>query len=322
MKVVEFFRKKNIRYNTCMRYLSLLLFLCSCTTAAPQPPYVLSTTDMVHSLVGAIVHDTLPSKVLIRGGADPHSYQMVRGDGALLRDAALVFYSGLGLEQSATLAQQLNTLPQAVAITQQLPRQNLLHVGGVLDPHVWLDAALWGDCIPHIVAQLCAKFPQHAATFQARAAQLRTRVDRLHSALKEKAQKLPMEKRYFVTTHDAFRYFFRAYFLTQLEGRIASPEGLIPSGCYTPVKVQQLTQFIVQHRIPVIFSESNITPNILHKLREGARYYHHAVSLSSSPLAGDDMTQFINKDDPFDGYAKMLHANVALIVTSLICNQP
>ena len=70
---------------------------------------VLSTTAMLHDLVKQIGGDEIDSTVLICGDLDPHTYQLVKGDGEKLSFADLVFYNGLGrIDPAATVARTIS----------------------------------------------------------------------------------------------------------------------------------------------------------------------------------------------------------------------
>src|SRR5271163_3592573 len=81
---------------------------------------VLSTTAQIDDLVTSIGGDRVDSRVLIRGDLDPHSYEMVKGDGEKLAGADLIFYNGLGLEHGANLHVYLRGSLHALAVGEKI----------------------------------------------------------------------------------------------------------------------------------------------------------------------------------------------------------
>ena len=121
-----------------MRIRPLLLvcfFLCSAVgCGGPKAPPVdtgdkkikiLATTAQVGALVEAVGGPNIALTVLIRGENDPHSYELVKGDGEKIKDADLVFYNGLGLEHGASLAKALQNAKRGISIGDLLPKEKI-----------------------------------------------------------------------------------------------------------------------------------------------------------------------------------------------------
>ena len=78
-------------------------------------------------------------------------------------------------------------------------------------------------------------------------------------AFYSKIQQVPSEKRFLVTSHDAFNYFSKRY-LEDPEGekwgnRFRSPEGLAPDGQMSLIDIQKVSDFLCEHQIEVVFPE-------------------------------------------------------------------
>ena len=103
--------------------------------------------------------------MLIQGDLDPHSYEMVKGDGEKLSGADLIFYNGLGLEHGASLSAILQGSPNAMAIGEKIKSicpERILMRGGAIDPHIWMDISLWQKGIDPIVEALSGADPEGA----------------------------------------------------------------------------------------------------------------------------------------------------------------
>src|SRR3989344_4881931 len=159
--------------------LTLLLLLgimgCSCKNRAAgwmqdsEKLKVLSTTAQIGGLVDAIGGDRVEGLVLIQGDLDPHSYEMVKGDGEKVAHADLIFYNGLGLEHGASLSAILRDSPKAMAVGEKIGAaypERILRKGKVVDPHIWMDISLWKKGIGPIVEALSQADPEGAPFYR------------------------------------------------------------------------------------------------------------------------------------------------------------
>ena len=258
---------------------------------------ILSTTAQIGDLVRAIGGDRVDSWVLIRGDLDPHSYEMVKGDGERLNRADLIFYNGLGLEHGASLSSFLKASPKAMAIGEKiraLEPERILKKGEVVDPHIWMDISLWQKGITPIVEALSALEPEAAAGFRERGAILSGQMNAAHLEIRALLQTIPAERRYLVTSHDAFHYFTFSYLSESGEAdwakRFAAPEGLSPEGQLNPRDIQKIIDYLREKRISVVFPESNVSRDSIRKIAAAGRELGLEIRLSSDPLYGDSMS--------------------------------
>jgi zinc transport system substrate-binding protein len=105
--------------------------------AASDTPNVLASIAPVHSLVAGVMAGVGEPRLLVRGGASPHTYALKPSDAAALASADVVFRIGPGLE--AFLEGPLETLAGQAKVVDlsQAPGMTLLPVreGGVWDEH-------------------------------------------------------------------------------------------------------------------------------------------------------------------------------------------
>jgi len=237
---------------------------------------VLSTIAMINDLVKQVGGEYIDSLTLMRGDLDPHSYQLVKGDDEKLAYADIVFYNGLGLEHGPSLQRFLETHPKSTNLGNYLIQNNphsILRIDGQVDPHVWMDISLWAQTVPYIVEVLKSKDPVHADTFEANGRQLVEALLQTHQEIKKQLNQIPTDKRYLVTSHDAFNYFVRAYFATEQEiaertwmKRFAAPEGLAPESQLSASHIQQILDYLKEYRVRVIFPESNVSKDSIRKI--------------------------------------------------------
>jgi manganese/zinc/iron transport system substrate-binding protein len=279
---------------------------------------VLSTTAQIADLVVEIGGDRVDSLVLIRGTMDPHSYELVKGDDEKFRRADLLFYNGLGLEHGASLFAWLSTSDKATGIGDRILKSapNLvLRNGSSIDPHIWMDISLWKEATYVIEEKLSALDHKGGVFYHERAELLRERMDLVHLELRELLAKVPQEKRYLVTSHDAFHYFTRAYLAEQQESdwaeRFAAPEGLSPDGQLSPVDIRRIVNYLHKHQVRVMFPESNVSKDSIRKIASSAKELGFEVKICSETLYGDAM------DGKDLHYLDMMRHNASVIFRHL-----
>ncbi|MDJ0652213.1 MAG: zinc ABC transporter substrate-binding protein [Simkaniaceae bacterium] len=282
---------------------------------------VLATTAMIDDLVAEIGGEEIDHTCLIVGNLDPHSYELVKGDDEKFFRADLIFYNGLGLEHGASLCEHLEKHPSAIGLGNLLMQEDqkaFLTVDEQLDPHFWMDIELFSRSIPPIVIALSEKDPDRAALYKDRGETLRNKMLEKDRVLLEKIQTIPPEKRYLVASHDAFFYFARKYLAESKEEnwakRFIAPEGLAPDGQMSVRDIQEVSTFLCEHQIPVVFPETNINRDALKKIVAVCREKGLHVKIAPTPLYGDTMGV---KGTGADTYLEMIEHNVHTLVDQL-----
>ena len=194
---------------------------------------VLSTTAMIDDIVGHIGGDRIDHIALINGEIDPHSYELVKGDDEKLLLAQLIIYNGLGLEHGASLRYKLNTHARALgvgSVVQERFPELIVHAGKEIDPHIWMDISIWSRIIDPIVEQLAEIDPDGRELYMKNAEVLAQRMAEEHRAIQQGFQQIPQEKRYLVTSHDAFNYFYACLFWRHpmRENKVSGKNGVRP----------------------------------------------------------------------------------------------
>ena len=219
---------------------------------------ILSTTAMINDVVKQIAGEHADTLTLIQGNLDPHSYQLVKGDDEKLKVADLIFYNGLGLEHGASLQHTLEDHPNAVSLGKELfieSPSRMIYVSGQVDPHIWMDMALFSEIIPVIVERLSAFDHVHEADYHRNGEKLKYQLLHIHHELRTSLHKIPAAQRYLVTSHDAFNYFARAYLAEQGEmadelwrDRFQAPEGLAPDSQLSSTDLQLILNHLKKYR--------------------------------------------------------------------------
>lgn len=285
---------------------------------------VLSTTAMIDDIVKQVGGDKVDGLTLIRGGLDPHSYQLVKGDDEKLAYADLIFYNGLGLEHGPSLQELLTEKSNSFALGDAIYQDNetlILNYQGQIDPHIWMDISLWNRTVPFIVDQLSKHDPANAAYYKNNGQKTLRDLQTAHDNLRKVLQSVPEQKRYLVTSHDAFNYFTRAYLATDDEvrsntwqKRFAAPEGLSPESQLSAADIQLIIDHLKQYNIHVIFSESNVSRDSIRKIAQSSEDNGLQVTIANAYLYADAMGEPGSEGDT---YVKMVTYNGRTIASYL-----
>lgn len=285
---------------------------------------ILTTTRMIHDLVQEIGGDKVDTLPLIIGELDPHSYQLVKGDDEKIAHADLIFFNGLNLEHGPSLKQLLYEKKNAYAIGDYLKEahpEEVLYLGKEVDPHIWMDVSLFAKTIPVITGALSKQDPANKEFYEERASKLEEKLKELHREVKKIMHGVPEEKRYLVTSHDAFNYFARAYLATEEEvktgswsKRFQAPEGLAPDSQLSLQDINFIINHLRTYNIEVIFPESNVSRNSLKKIVEAIEAKGGVVRIATCSLYADAMGKEGSRGD---SYLKMLRYDAELIASNL-----
>ena len=297
----------------------MVSMVTSCGNDAPAAgppatgPYkVVCTVAMVTDITREVAGDRATVTGLLGEGIDPHLYKPTRDDIAALKSAHVVFYSGLLLEGKMT--EVLDNVgaggKPVVPVTKGIPLEKLItpHGGGHHDPHVWMDVALWSDCVGTVADTLAAFDPAHAAEYRERAEKYRKELESLNAYARRAVATIPEKGRVVVTSHDAFSYFGRAYGL-----EVRGIQGISTETEAGLRDLEQLVDFIVTRKIGAVFVETSVSEKNVTALLEGARAKGHTVTIGGV-LFSDAMGTAGTHEGTYFG---MIDHNVTTVVRAL-----
>jgi manganese/zinc/iron transport system substrate-binding protein len=280
--------------------------------ADQQPLNVVATVGMVADLVRRIGGQRVQVTQLMGSGVDPHLYKATRDDLRLLMQADVIVAVGLLLEgRLQEVLSKLKSTCRVVFAADQIPAELLLtseESGGHPDPHVWMDVQAWSHCLAGITSALSAERPQYAAEFDSRARELALELQELHAYGAQSVATIPQDRRVLITSHDAFRYFGRAYGL-----EVMGIQGISTESEAGLLQVNALVDLLVQRRISAVFIESSVPQKNMAALIEGAQARGHQVS-----IGGELYSDAMGEQGTWEGtYPGMLDHNITTITRSL-----
>ena len=206
-------------------------------SAAAEPPRVVASIAPIHSLVANVMAGIGEPRLLVRGFASPHAYQLKPSEAADLARAGAVFWVGPDLE--TVLAKPLAALAGRATVVALGESERLTlwpaREGGAwgdhddghddhggIDPHVWLAPANAAATVDLIADTLAGLNPDNAAAYRENAARTTARIERLAAAIESTLA--PVRDAPYVVLHDAFQYFERSFNLTAIGAISVSPD--------------------------------------------------------------------------------------------------
>jgi manganese/zinc/iron transport system substrate-binding protein len=268
---------------------------------------------MVTDIVGQVAGDKAKVAGLMGAGVDPHLYKPSRNDVKQLREADVVFYSGLMLE--GRMGDNFTSLGRSgtpvYPITEEIDPDFLREppeFAGHYDPHVWMDVSAWSECVAFIAKALGEYDTANADYYMTNAAVYRDKLAKLDEYARESIATIPRERRVLVTAHDAFGYFARAYDI-----EVRSVQGLSTESEASVQDINNLVQFIVEKKIPAIFVESSVSKRNVLAIIEGAAQQGWDVQ-----IGGELFSDAMGKSETYEGtYLGMIDHNVTVITRAL-----
>lgn len=251
---------------------------------------------------------------LVKPGAEPHDLELNPDQVAQLADAKFVVYLK-GFQPAVDEAVDQQASGKALDVTTAVPLIDLAehaHEGeeggeeheeaaGGKDPHVWLDPTRLATISDAVAKRLGETDPDHAADYTARAATLRSDLEKLD---KEYADGLKTcQRREIVTSHSAFGYLADRYKLEQI-----GITGLTPEDEPSPQRLAAVADEAREHKATTIFFETLVSPKVADTIAKEVG----AQTAVLDPLEG-------LQQGSTDDYFSVMRKNLTTLRTALGC---
>ncbi len=281
-----------------------LLALAGCAPAAPPTkPLVVATIYPLWDFSRQVAGDRAEVISLVPVGVEPHDWEPAPRDVGQVQRAAVFVHSGTDLDGWAEkLLADLAGRRGVVVNARGALR--VLTVGGITDPHVWLDPTLARAQVLAIAAGLEQADPAGRATYAENAKAFIGRLEALDQAFT--AGLADCARREVVTSHAAFAYLARRYRLTQVPVMGISPEAE-PSPADLAAIVRTARRLKVTH----VFFETLVSPRLAETLSREIG----ATPLPLNPIEGVSPAEAAAGT----GYLELMRANLANLRTALGC---
>lgn len=292
-----------------------LLFTTACanietTKTNSDKLKVVTTTTMIYDLVKNIGQDNIEVVGLMQSGVDPHLYKASANDVNLIQNADIVIYHGLHLEgQMGDIFSNLKN--NSIKIEDGIDINDLLtwdDESSLYDPHIWFDIDIWIDATKYVGEQLAYYDKDNAEIYLSNTNNYIEQLKEADSYIKEKANEIPIDKRYLVTAHDAFQYFGNAY-----DFNVVGLQGISTESEAATSDISNLADFIVENKIKAIFIETSVPTKTIEALQAAVKAKGFDTIIGGE-LYSDSLG---DKENNTDTYITTVKANIDTIVEAL-----
>lgn len=263
---------------------------------------VVTTFTIIQDMAQNIAGDAATVESITKPGAEIHDYEPTPKDIVKAQSADLVLWNGLNLERwFEKFFQNVKDKP-AVVVTEGIEPMSINEgpYTGNPNPHAWMSPSNALIYIENIKNALVKYDPQNKETYEKNAALYAQKIKALDKPLREKLAQVPEAQRWLVTSEGAFSYLTRDYGFKEayLWPINAEQQG-------TPQQVRKVIETVKANKIPVVFSESTISPKPAKQVAKetGAKY--------GGVLYVDSLS---NKKGPVPTYIDLLNTTVSTIV--------
>ncbi|THA09781.1 metal ABC transporter substrate-binding protein [Rodentibacter pneumotropicus] len=263
---------------------------------------VVTTFTVIQDIAQNVAGDAATVESITKPGAEIHEYEPTPKDIVKAQSADLILWNGLNLERwFERFFQNIKDKP-AVVVTEGITPLSI-YEGPYKDapnPHAWMSPSNALIYIENIKNALIKHDPQNADVYEKNAADYTQKIKQLDEPLRAKLAQIPESKRWLVTSEGAFSYLAKDYDLK--EGYLwpinAEQQG-------TPQQVRKVIDLVRKNNIPVVFSESTISPKPAQQVAKesGAKY--------GGVLYVDSLS---TKEGPVPTYIDLLNTTVSTIV--------
>lgn len=226
--------------------------------AAAQDKFKAVTSfTVIADIAQNVAGDAAVVESITRPGAEIHNYQPTPGDIQRAQGADLVFYNGLNLETwFQRFFANLRDVP-SVTVSDGVEPMGIAEgpYEGKPNPHAWMSASAALIYVDNIRDAFIQYDPENTETYRANAEAYKARISATIAPIQAELAAVPEARRWLVTSEGAFSYLARDFGLKEL---YLWPINADQQG--TPQQVRHVIDIMRENAIPVIFSESTISP--------------------------------------------------------------
>jgi ABC-type Zn uptake system ZnuABC Zn-binding protein ZnuA len=196
--------------------LILLVFFAGCnrnsSTKKTNKITAVSSITIISDIVKNIGGDKVDPRSICGVGIDPHTYKPKPSDPRLVSESDIVFINGFTLEHwieemVINAGGNKKTVTVTGGITPMADEKGF----GDPDPHAWFNVAYVKTYAQNIASGLSEIDRPNEQYYKQNLELYLKKLDSLDGWIRKEIEKIPAEKRVLITSHDAFRYFGKAY---------------------------------------------------------------------------------------------------------------
>ncbi len=289
------------------------VFLWPCGARAEESPIkVVASFSILGDIVRNVGGDKVAVTTLVGPDGDSHLYEPTPRDVRAVAAARLVVINGLGLEgwiprlvDAAGFRGKLVTASNGFTLLRERGDRTWKPIS-TLDPHAWQDLANGQIYVANIATALAEVDPANAEAYRNNADAYRRELAALDERVRSELAAIPPAKRRVITTHDAFRYYGKAYGVEFL-----APIGITTDSEPSADGIARLIRQIKREGIKALFLENVSNPRLISQLAQEA-----GVEVGP-PLYSDALSK---PEGPAGSYIKMFEYNTATLKAGMLKN--
>ena len=271
---------------------------------------VVCTTTMIADVARVIAAGDAEVIGIMRPGEDPHIYEVRPRDVQLLAQADLILANGLHLEATLADAMQNNAKAGArivkLAETAKITPLESEATRGAPDPHCWFNVEYFRVYAEGVRDALVAADSAHAKNYRDRAESYLNELGQLHGWVKQQIETIPRERRVMVTSHDAFQYYGRTYFID-----VFAVIGISTEQQPKPGDIARLESIVRERNVKALFVETSVSQTLNDIVKKVAE-------ISGAKIGGTLYSDSLGEPGTESGtYIGMVRHNTRTIVDAL-----
>ncbi len=216
-----------------------------------------TTFTIIAGMARNVAGDAAEVESITKPGAEIHEYQPTPQDLMRAQGADLVLWNGLNLELwFEKFFDNIQNVP-SVTVSDGVEPIGITEgpYSGKPNPHAWMSPTSALIYVDNIRDAFVKYDPANAEKYKHNAEVYKNKIRATIDPIKNELARLPEEKRWLVTSEGAFSYLARDFGLKEL---YLWPINADQQG--TPQQVKHVIDEVRKHNIPVVFSESTISP--------------------------------------------------------------
>ena len=263
-----------------------------------------STITIINDVVKNIGKEKIETNSICGVGIDPHTYHPKPSDPKLINNSDIVFINGFALEHwIEEMIKGAGGNKKEIIVTEGLTPMTDENGFGDPDPHAWFDVSNVKTYSQNVAKGLISIDPQNESYYQSNLESYLLKLDSLDNWIREQINTIPESQRVLITSHDAFRYFGRAYGM-----EVKGLQGISTEAKIRTEDLKNLIDYVKLKNLKSVFIETSVNPKLLEQISSETNAKIGGTLFSDS--IGDEGT-------PEGTYIGAVKHNVNTIVNAL-----
>jgi len=244
-----------------------------------------STITIINDIVKNIGKDKVKAYSICGVGIDPHTYHPKPSDPRMVANSDIVFINGFALEHwIEEIIRGAGGSKTEVVVTEGLTPMTDEKGFGDPDPHAWFDVTNVKTYADNVAKGLIEIDPGNKEYYETNLKEYRLKLDSLDAWIKEQINTIPESQRVLITSHDAFRYFGRAYNI-----EVKGLQGISTEAKIRTEDLKNLIDYVKQKDLKSVFIETSVNPKLLEQISSetnakiGGTLYSDSIGNEGTP---------------------------------------